>query len=223
MHILKIINENIMYNTHNNNFITENKKFLCLSYPNIGDNCNEEAYNKYFDQLDSEVGIYDKTEKLFLETDHIYKIPSNILKFRNLKEIDIRGSRFWDLNCSQIPISIEIIHLIEHSCLGCDCINGMDKLINITTLDLDCNPFNISRIFEYHDPIEIDETDVIPIPNLPNLESITLRTICSKSELIPNWMPTFTNHRLFNNIRDKIDKIDLEDEYYHLKIIVHLS
>lgn len=224
MNILKVVNDNITNDIDLYNFITENKKFLYLSYPNIGDNCSEEAYNKYFNQLDTEVGIYDKTEKLIFETDFIKKIPNNVLNFRNLKEIDIRGARFWELDCSHIPISIEVLRLIEHSNLHSKCINGMDKLINLTTLDLNCKPFDFSHILEYYENTDTDEDeiDIIPIPNLPNLGSITIHTNYYKYNLKPNWMTFFVNHALFNNIKNRINKLGLSGEDC-IKIKIYLN
>ncbi len=115
MNILKIV-ENI-YCTDNTNYsnscITRDRKMLCLSYPMF--DSKETGFDEYFDKLDLEEQIYDKVETLILESDFIYEIPNNVLKFKNLKKINVVGSRFWNLESKQIPASVEILYLTEHT------------------------------------------------------------------------------------------------------------
>lgn len=58
------------------NFMTSDNKFLHLSFLPISDGHLEESYNNFFDQLNSEIGIYDKIENLYLETDFIRSLPT---------------------------------------------------------------------------------------------------------------------------------------------------
>jgi hypothetical protein len=205
--------------TRMSSFITEDKKFLCLSYNNnISDGSSEESYNIYFDQLDNEQQIYTKVEKLELETDFINEIPKNVSKFIKLKELHVKGSRFWNLEMSQISTSVEVLYLTDHSNLSRGCVNGMDKLTNLSSVYLDFYPFNFLNIFEfefgeYQSSEDSNEDNIIPIPNLPKLKFITFCSgiLYSKEDVKSNWQSLFTEHQLFSNIKTRIASVEIDN------------
>jgi hypothetical protein len=211
MNILEIIKENDKI-PRGTSFITWDKKFLCLNYASIG----EESYNRYFNRLDFEERTYSKVIKLELLTDFINELPSNILLFQNLKEINIKGSRFWNLDMTQIPNTVEILYLTEHSNLSAECINGMDELINLSAIYLDFDTFKFFNIFIDSDYYNLNNdnsnSDIIPIPNLPKLKFITFcsGTFYKKESLKNDWLTIFKDHQLFRDIKNRISSVEID-------------
>src|SRR5438067_11112693 len=112
----------------------------------LGDYSSEDNYNQYFDQLNQNVDAYKSLETLSIETDNINEIPRNVSKFKNLIELRISGSRFWNLTMERIPKSVKVLYLIHHSNLQANCLKGMDRLINLVELHLDFYPFGFSNL-----------------------------------------------------------------------------
>jgi len=219
MDILQIVeNENAPeFKNHFKSCITVDRKSLCLSYA-IYDS-DESGYDDLFDQLDLEEKIYDKLETLILETDHIHKIPDHVLQFKNLKKINIMGSRFWDLDLTQVPGSVEVLILIDHTNLPLFCLNGMEKLINLTDVHLDKKPFDnvFSNVFEYSSHYGYSKTDtninrIYQIPDLPKLKTISFHTGISydQNDLKPYWRKILKNHHMFSKIKTRITNICLD-------------
>lgn len=204
MKSLRIINSTKDIRRDSENCITENAKLLYLSrakYKGFHDN-----YDEYFDELNSQKQIYDKLETLIIESDSINEVPDNVLKFKNLKKLNVRGSRFCHLQLLQVPESIEVLILTEHSNLPLYCLNGMDKLINLTQIYLDMEPFYFSNIFDEND----NEIDISfysqQIPDLPKLKIISFHSGRSfeYEDLKPNWIDILKNNHLFSHIKDRI-------------------
>lgn len=211
MNILKVVGNDLQTNSFIS-FITGDRKFLCLLYPSINND-----YNSYFDKLDSEEGTYNKLEKLRIETDFINAIPENVSKFINLKTLIIEGSRFYDLKMIQVPISVEVLYLVEHTNLQRECIEGMDRLINLTSLYLDFKPFGFLNIFKGEYNENKSENNIITIPpNLMKLKLIEFHSSIgySKEMLKHDWKTVFIRNGLFSNIRDRIKDIIVEDDLW---------
>lgn len=226
---IKIVNNSDIRkeNKYFNEYITQDNKYLHLSYSSLVNNGSSlESYNEYLDELDLKFNIYKLTEKLFLCTDFIHKLPSNILKFINLKEIEVDGTRFWDLNCSQLPISITTIRFY-YTNLSSDFIIGMDRLINLYSLHIYDRSFDFSRIHidEQHNP-DLDK----PIPNLPVLKFINIY-LCEATELYlasNNWKNKIMNHKLLSDVKNRIINMEFEEYYcfgedYYSVIVINLQ
>ena len=148
-------------------------KYLHLHYPSIEEQ-TEECWEKNIMDMHEqypEYNIIENTEHIFLEIDFYYSFPQVFLKFMNLKKLVISGSRWWNLNCNQIPISVEHLILTEHTNLQNDVMKGGECLINLHTLELDGYPFFEScdfsdyeiNNFEFYNKI-YKYTDTYPIP-----------------------------------------------------------
>jgi hypothetical protein len=109
------------------------------------DGCSLDDYNELFDELNS----YDTLETLKITTDFINSIPSNVLKFKNLKTLIADGSRFWDLTMEQVPTCVEVLDLTRQSNLSPECLRGMERLVNLKELRID-DVFNIIGGEEYY-------------------------------------------------------------------------
>jgi len=66
-------------------------------------------------------------------------LPSNLLKFSNLKRVCIKGLFFWELCMDQIPPSVEYLDLRKQTSLSGCCMKGIDKLVNLKELRVDVN------------------------------------------------------------------------------------
>jgi len=124
MESLKVIDNDtthIKYNYRFKNYISKDKNILILS-ADIQNNGYNDDYDGYFDKLNDEVQIYDITETLIINSDSINEIPNNVLKFNNLKKLNVSGSRFWNLQLTQVPKSVETLIFIDHSNLPLYCL-----------------------------------------------------------------------------------------------------
>jgi hypothetical protein len=226
MKMIKVINDNDIEREqcHFNEFITQDSKYLYLSYSSlVEDECNIRSYDKYLDELHVNFNIYNLTEKLFLNTDFISELPSNILKFNNLKEIEVQGSRFWDLECLQLPTSVTICRFIDHTNLIPTCIVGMDRLTNLVSLHLDDGPFDFIQLIDANRYLKrhySDETlEIIPIPNLSTLKSINIYPGDDIKILVPDWKDRVMKHKLFINIKNRIVNVEIKNEYETIIVI----
>ena len=215
MNILKIVenSDTLESRYHSDSCISMDHKMLCLSDHTLS---HEQEYDEYFDKLDQEEHIYDLVLTLIIETDHIHRIPDNVKKFKNLKNLIVQGSRFWDLDMIPVPESVCTLKLIEHTNLQECCILGMEKLLCLTELYLDMKAFAFSLIFEYSSLYRGSNTqvnDLIPIPDLPKLKLISFHTGISyrQEDLKLYWKKIFKNNLLLSKIKHRITKIILDD------------
>ena len=96
----------------------------------------EEVYRYIFDILDNLCGLYNDCKKIYFESDFVHRLYPVMNKFVNVEEISLEGSRWFNLECSQFPISVKKINI--------DCMNlnknifyrGKDGLINLTELNI---------------------------------------------------------------------------------------
>lgn len=219
MNLLKIVQDMNAQSVrwYANSSITTDRKILFISEFNCDNTeyekyfaTDESGYDEYFDQLDREEQLYDKVETLILVTDFLHKIPSHVLKFKNLKKLNVMGSRFWDLNFHQVPESVQTLILTDHTNLQYHCINGMERLVDLIEIDLDMRPFYLEYIFQWSQS-RPDGNTLIPIPNLQNLRTISFHSGRSyhQDELKPNWKGLFKNDYLFKNIKHRIANISI--------------
>lgn len=208
-------------------WITEDRQYLNLSYASLENGCFEQSYNKYFDELDLEEQTYTKVIKLSIETDFINRIPDNVMRFQNLTHLKITGSRFWDLSMDQIPETVRVLYLTEHSNLQPECLKGMDKLINLEEFCVDWHPFGFDNILidlDYDTVEEVEQDEILfPITNLPKLKKIIFRSgiFYSKQDFKIKWIEILKIHPLFQNIRNRITNVSIENDY-ELIVIVDL-
>ena len=160
--------------------------------------------------------VYNECEKMYLETDFNHRFPKIFLNFKKLKELKISGSRLFDIDCYQIPESVEILD-IESRNMNEDVLNGIEKLVNLKKISVD-----FSKIFK--------SSIVFPnFPNLLNLREIYLN-LFSTEENEYGDLDEYQKHKLFDKILDcdifykikhRINKIYLElDTKYHCWYIV---
>ncbi len=171
-------------------------KYLHLSYPNIENisEDSEEGWNVSISEMNKIFKVYDECEKMYLETDFYWKFPKIFLNFLKLKELKIEGIRLFDIDCTQIPESVEVLEI--YSCnLNSNVLNGIEKLMNLKTIKLS---------------IDILENNHIIFPNLTNIKEIYFYSDPFLGE------EDIFNNNIFDNIRNRITKIN--NEYDMFKI-----
>lgn len=211
MSIIKVVNKSDIEKEKQyfNEYITHDCKYLYLSYSSLAINGSSLiSYNEYLDKLHVKFNIYELTEKIFLCTDFIHELPSNIKCFTNLNEIAVDGTRFWHLNCSQLPISITTIRLTKCPNLSSDCIIGMDRLTNLVALHLN------DGMFDFYGEYSDQDSKGLSLPNLPMLKSINIY-VNETMELYfaSDWKDKVMNHQLLSNVKNRIVNVEFE-EYY---------
>ena len=196
--------------------INENHTILHLGYPPIQD------YDAYFDQLDTEISSYKSIKNLIMITDYIYEIPPTVKKFQNLEYLNLIGSRWWDLNMTQVPKNVSYLRLTNQTNLQPECLEGMENLTNLKQLYLDMAPFDIiSSIthewcYHYREKVQ----NMKPNINLVDLSSLKLIVFdlgigAHADDIIDNWKEVLLAHPLFKNIKHRIDNMyhSLNDNY----------
>jgi hypothetical protein len=164
-----------------------------------------EMYNDLFDMLD----IYNSCKKIYITTDYIYSLPSNLKKFKVLELLIIDGSRFWDITEDQIPSSIKILDFYniyddfwsQHGKL----LNNLESLI--TLCDWEHDNYNSSDI---NDPLTTIKISFMSygnnsLPLIPTLKSIELEFI-REVDNIRQLIDAVNKHTFFKNYQ-KITKI----------------
>jgi hypothetical protein len=197
---------------YSNNDVTE----LIISYPIIDSPTSyiyEEYFNnysKYFNQLNEKYNIYENTKSLFFETDYIWSLPSAIKKFKDLHTINISGCRFLELDMYQVPESVRVVK--THKTLNTDplMLDGCENLIYLEELYLDFTNFNVQIVDLLCGSYEEDIDDgITPIPNSDKLRLVYL--LCGMSfdekELYEDYKSIIIDHKLFENIKHRIDNI----------------
>lgn len=191
-------------------YITRNYKYLSLSYPEIDNDFTGSGYNKYFDSLNSQIGSYHTVNYLFICTDFIGDIPTNVKNFVNLEILEIEGSRFWNLTMKNVPPSVKKIYLIDQTNLQPGCLQEMDKLINIQELHIDYKSIELFNISIDPNQRTYDEdrqiTDIIPLPDLSSLQTIYFYIDdIQEYELKEDWETQLRHHPIFKNINHRIN------------------
>jgi hypothetical protein len=199
-------------------------KYLFLSYPSIEEQ-TEECWEKNIMDIHeqySEYNILENTEHIFLDSDFYFSFPQVFFKFMNLKKLEISGARWWNLNCNQIPVSIEHLLLVNHTNLQNDVMKGGENLINLHTLELDGFPFFADYDFSIYDEINHSEyynqiyeyDNTYPIPDIGKLKKIILHINDQRIDYLKYYIFQYIikNHKLFSNIKNRINKIYVDDE-----------
>jgi hypothetical protein len=192
---------------------------LHLSYPYMENGSSCEAYDLYFDELDKKENIYDNIKKLYLETDFINKLPESLIKFKNLIDITVVGSRFWDLTCKQIPATVEYVDFTKHSNLNYNVFKNSDHLVKLQHILIDESPFCFD-IFMYNNKVQSGENP-IPIADTESLMVVEFdysdsNDIC---DLIQDWQDVFKTHALMKNIMYRIKNIEYKKSEYNDQLL----
>lgn len=222
--VINLTFNNDCFDYYVGNYNTESR-FLYLKYPCIEEQ-TEKCWEKNIMDMNEkypEYNILQNTEILFLYTDSYFSFPQIFLKFINLKKLEIKGSRWWYLNCNQIPVTIEHLILIEHTNLKNDVMKGSESLINLHTLELDASPFlencNFNKYYTFYGEINnefynniFDYDDIYPIPDIGNLKNIFFHIYGTGYDDIIDYdyYNIIINHKLFSNIKNRIKKIYTE-------------
>lgn len=164
---------------------------------------DEENCNKILDDLKS----YDTLKELHIHGDSILAIPSNVLKFKNLKYLEVSGCRFWKLNMTQVPISVETLILTRHANLQPKCIVGMERLVNLKNLEI-MDVFGITACVDVEQTACDSPCDDLRLPNMKGL-TITFESQTRGFTPIHGWREQVLNDALFKNIKND-DNITLE-------------
>jgi hypothetical protein len=181
------------------------------------DGCKEESYNNYFDELNE----YDTLEELYIHTDFIHNLPSNVLKFTKLKKLEIAGSRFWNLTMERVPVSVEKLIMTEHSNLSPRCIIGMNRLVNLKELWVD-------DVFDVWVHIATDtdctctdkytsDEPIISMHHIPNLLVVIKQGWCGHWELEKGWQNKIAKIKVFQDIRFKTIEQKGQDIYLRMR------
>jgi len=170
---------------------------LILNYPQI----ENDKWNETLDKLNEGDDIYNKIRRIYLEIDFIFELLKNFIKFIDVKEFEINGSRWWDLRCNQIPTSVEILKCIEHSNLSTDFLLGSENLVNLRELYLD--------LPDYSDPeLDLNSPYVIPLSNLITLKKIVIiASFGSPDETIftyNNYDKLIRKLKLLENVKENV-------------------
>ena len=183
---------------------------LILKYPQI----ENDKWNETLDRLNESDNIYNKIRRIYLETNFIFELPKNFMKFIDIKELEINGSRWWNLRCNQIPPSVEILKCIEHSNLSTDFLIGSETLVNLREIYLDLTPYiNYNYLPDYPDPeLDLNSPHVIPLSNLITLKKIVL---IASFETFDEAIFTYNDYdklirklKLLENVKERIISIN---------------
>lgn len=196
-------------------YITEDFRYLHLSYPNFnGDyRTSVETYNSFFDNLNK----YSEVKQIFIETDSMNNLPCNISKFINLEKITVSGSRWWSLSMIYLPQSIKSVSFIEQTNLNERCLVGIEKLTNISYLEID-DFWHITPHFLEYEMIDDAEKD-ISIPNVSSLKTIIINLNIYNDAINTTWKNFISDSNIFQKIKTRINNINLQKN----KLIIQLK
>ena len=152
------------------------------------------GWNTFLDKLN----VYNDCKTLTINIDgSVIDLPDNIKKFKNLKTLNISGSRCWKLTIQNIPSSITTLDLSETvnldklflSMLSSD----SDSTPNLKTLILCDEIFDIEDLSESESLYEYEDT-VKPLNYIASLKNINIH---------------IHNHRCFNDnpIRENVENL----------------
>ena len=176
--------------------------------------------NEYIKNLDDNNSMLEYCEKIYIESDEIYEIPSIISNFKNVKLLILQGNSYgWShIDCKVIPQSIEILKVYTNKLYPSVFIN-IDYLTNLTEL-----VFNIEFIFydiRYKIYSETGLSEYLSLKNniygdcilqlkdIPSLKKIHLdldTMIFGNTITVYNYN-IIVNNNFFTNIKYRINKI----------------
>jgi hypothetical protein len=202
--------EEAKHERHFDNFLSHSWTYLHLSYPGVRYDFDGAGYDELFDYLNDIYSIYELVDNLYIETDFINRIPANVMKFVNLEKLTITGSRFWDLNMTQVPPSVTKLDLTEHSNLSTNCIIGMEKLTNLEELVLDGYPFDLGIFTTASREDRYEKCGALA--NLPSLKEVAFKWggVWPPHELVDGWKDVIIKHEIFSNIKSRIKHSAIE-------------
>lgn len=112
--------------------------YLYLDYPD----CSEDDVGSKFDACDQLLQIYEKTTKLYIDSDFFFSLKEIGHKFKNLRHLTIEGTRFWSLSINQIPQTVEFFDFSQNNNLHMPLLlKGVNDHPNLKTLIFDLNNF----------------------------------------------------------------------------------
>lgn len=202
--------------------------YLHLDYPNIENISDDDeiGWNVSISEMNKVFNVYNECEKMYLCTDFYYRFPKIFLNFKKLKHLTLDGTRWFYINCNQLPITLEYLD-IDSINTNLKVLDGMDKLEKLKTICLDFSTFfgrdwfqeNLYEI-ENND-INNNDEDVIPFYNIESLKKIIFHigTSLHEDELKIDLRIILKN-KLFDNIRHRITNINIQSDNKHINNIV---
>jgi len=190
---------------HETNFYHDG--YLCLR----GHGVNHESL--LFDELDSALNLYRSCTKIRIDTDSVFHpFPEEIKKFQMLKSVHLHGTRWFYLNCSQLPNTIETLDVTKQNNLSPTFCEGIENLTGLKDLHIELNYIDKSSFYDFTpspDCME-DFQKHLPIPHNSSLENIWIHTdvhtvrYLDKENLIDN----VRDAPFMENIRHRIISIE---------------
>ena len=116
-------------------------------------------------RLDAVYDIFSRVKDLVLYSNSLFALPPSIRRFSALVSIRVSGSRWWNLNMSQLPASVEQVSFLEMSSSS-DVLVGMDGLSRLAHLHLD-------ECYLPH-PEHEEYWKATPIADLPSLCTVSV-------------------------------------------------
>jgi hypothetical protein len=197
---------------------------LTISYPQIETDSRSQDllkdYNEYLDTLN----VYTECEELFLETDSLNELPSNLSKFEKLSRVNISGGRFWSLKVDVLPQSVTYLDLSDHSNLNSNFYQDIDKhLPNLKKLLLPAETFGfeffeISTFFA-QPPFQYPKANGV-LPFLPSLSSIVLSCGYPHQNTSMFTREYILSHPFLLNYKDRVQSVIVLHEIDTTKYIV---
>jgi hypothetical protein len=194
------------------NYGTYDLKTVKIVYPHIKDDKDKsyvERLDEYIDELDNRYDIYDLTENLHLETDSTSDAPSNLLCFKNLKTINLFGSRFSNINMDCLPNTVEEIG-VSGSNLDGFLYNGLYKKQNLKKLWVDCDDFGFDDVSSSNNKACERFDDVFPLDDILTLGKIVITTshCWNDKDIKEDYAEIIKNNSLFAEIKYRIIRVD---------------
>lgn len=174
--------------------------------------------------------IITNTKELYFITDYYFSFPKIFLHFPNIIKLEIAGTRWFNIDCNQIPKSVEHLILVSNINLPLFFMRGSQNLVNLKYIDFNINIFfDVRKEILYSTYNEIYE-EIEPIPNLENLIKVSLNYFdvdlgcepesdIDTKNFIDKYKNTIINHKLFENIKNKISDVYIDNYNF----IINLS
>lgn len=194
-------------------------RLLYLSYPDVRNDglTNKEGLlnlDREFINLDKEYNIVENTSELYIESDLYQILPNIVREFKNLEIVEISGSRWFELNCTQFPQSVKKIIVSEQLNLPEDFLNGSHYLLNLEEIHIPmyCLLDTLKNYPTDEQEEENKQQSLLyyqPIADLPNLHKIVLVTYSclDRDDIRSDWKVYIENLPLLENVKYRIHKI----------------
>ena len=150
-------------------------------------------------ELNKRLKIYSVVKKLTIETDFLNQLPVEFRNFETVCEMNIQGSRWWNLTCENLPISTKKLVMWEQSNLNPSVMTGSERLINLQEIILDWETFfTFGDDSQYLDIQAITE-NVVPIARMGSLLTVTFQAGQSfwGDEMDDDWKERVISSPLF--------------------------